>query len=288
MNPYSLSSLLELARAHGLDLQPLRDELDETGLDFVVAHARDAADNTWILRAPRRPEVYRASVHERRVLDQVRSALKPAVPDFVVHTPELIIYPRLEGTPAMDRLPAGSEPDFVRSFAETVAALQRAPCTGIAERTIEAERRDLGAAMQATRAELAPPDALWARWQRWLEDDAAWPTHRALVHGDLHPGHLLLGPTGVIWGILDWTEAEVTDPSIDLAMFYGCYGLAAFDAMLDRFAAVGGLVTPTLRAHCIERWLAFPALGAQWALRTGSDVALSFARTQVAGYVATT
>lgn len=37
---------------------------------------------------------------------------------------------------------------------------------------------------------LQPPAPVWSRWQRWLADDALWPEHVALVHDDLHPGHL--------------------------------------------------------------------------------------------------
>lgn len=282
MSRFRIESLLELARTHGLDLEPTRPDLDETGLDFTVVHAQDAAGTPWILRSPRRPELFETTLGEKRVLDLVRPYLKPAVPDFVVHTRELIAYPRLEGTAAMDLLPAAPSQPFLQSFAEALVALQRIAAPAIVVRSIDAERAALAKAMHSTRAELAPPERLWARWQRWLHDDSIWPQHLALVHGDLHPGHLLLGPSGVLWGILDWTEAAVSDPSIDLAMFYGCYGLTAFDAMLQRFAAAGGETSPTLRAHAIERWLAFPALGAEWALRTGNDVALGFARAEVA------
>ncbi|WAS90280.1 hypothetical protein [Nannocystis punicea] len=41
--------------------------------------------------------------------------------------------------------------------------------------------------MTATREALEPSPRMWARWPRWLHADALWPTHTALVHGDLHP-----------------------------------------------------------------------------------------------------
>lgn len=74
-------------------------------------------------------------------------------------------------------------------------------------------RAELARAVEATRAELEPPDEVYARWQRWLADDRFWPTQIALVHGDLHPAHMLLGEDGALVGILDWTEARVSDPS---------------------------------------------------------------------------
>lgn len=283
--PHSVQHVLDLARSHGLDLDTTHDELDQTGLDFFVLHAHDPRGVAWILRTPRRAEVYASTVGEKRVLDLVRPHLKPAVPDFVVHSEQLIAYPRLEGTPAMELYPAPPSSTTLGSFAETIVALQNVPepaAAGTPVRSIEAERVAHREAMLGTRAELQPPEALWARWQRWLDDDTLWPTRLALVHGDLHPGHLLLGPTGVIWGILDWTEAAVTDPSIDLAMFYGCYGAEAFDVVLEHIETAGGLFWPSLRAHAIERWAAFPALAAAWAVRTGNATALDFARAQVA------
>jgi hypothetical protein len=36
-------------------------------------------------------------------------------------------------------------------------------------------------AADETRAALAPSEAVWTRWQRWLDDDATWPTHLALA-----------------------------------------------------------------------------------------------------------
>ena len=288
---HSVGSLLGLARSHGLDLETTATDLDDTGLDFAVLHAHDDEGTAWILRAPRRPEVFASTQIEKRALDVVRPFLKPSVPDFVVHTETLVAYPKLEGVVAMSLWPATPTPTFLASYAELQLAFQRIPRSaleagGVPLRTVAADRELHAKAMHETRAALEPSAALWRRWQRWLEDDASWPRELALGHGDLHPGHLLLGPTGAIWGILDWTEVAVADPSVDLALFYGCYGADAFDTVLDALTTGGGLVWPQLRAHAIERWTAFPALGAAWALRTGNATALEFSRTQVAANAA--
>ena len=115
---------------------------------------------------------------------------------------------------------------------------------------------------------LAPPDAVQSRWRRWL--DAHWPLHTALVHGDLHPGHLLLHPDAQLAGILDWTEGRVTDPSTDFAMIHLCFGRAGLDAVIGHFERAGGRTWDGLAEHAIERAAVGPALGAEWANRTGN------------------
>ncbi|HVK76644.1 MAG TPA: macrolide 2'-phosphotransferase [Kofleriaceae bacterium] len=293
----SVDALLAAARAAGLDLTTTATELDTTGLDFLVVHAHDAAGVPWIVRTPRRPDVVVAAAREARVLALVAPRLPVAVPDWRVHTDDVIAYPRLPGTPAVtiDAAggptwnlidPAAPSDAFLDGFAAAVAALAAIPTAdaaqaGVPVHTIADTRAAFARAADATRAALAPSDATWARWQRWLADDASWPTHAALVHGDLHPGHLLLDDGGRLTGVLDWTEAHIGDPSIDLAMFVGCFGRPALERLLPRLVARGLPTWPRLVDHCVERWHAFPVLGAEWALRTGNDAVLAHARSHL-------
>ena len=295
-------SILAAAAASGLDLTTDRTDLDATGLDFFVVHARDATGAPWIVRAPRRTDVREAAQREARVLRLVRPVLPVAVPDWRVHTPEVIAYPRLDGTPAWTFDASGGlswalDPQalsgpFLDSYAAALAALQsvgpeRARDAGVRVESIDDAREEMARAIDETRGELAPPEAVWARWQRWLEGHDAWPRHAALAHGDLHPGHLLLDGGGRVVAILDWTEARVTDPSVDLALFHGCFGRSALEAMVLRLARAGADVEPGLVPHTIERWAAYPALVAAWAMRTSSEAAMAHARAQLAA-IATT
>ena len=122
---------------------------------------------------------------------------------------------------------------------------------------------------------------MWARWQRWLHNDALWPTHTALAHADLHPGHLLLADDARVIGVLDWTEARVDDPAIDLAMFHGCFGRDVSGRLVERFAAVGGTTWPGMVEHAGERWAAWAVAGAEWALRVGNADVLAHARAHL-------
>ncbi|PCC74425.1 macrolide phosphotransferase [Nannocystis exedens] len=294
--PTTVAELLARANRHGHALEAASEELETMGLDFVVAHATDAAGAPWIVRAPRRPDVVAAARVEARVLALVGQRLPVAVPDWRIHAPDVIAYPRIGGVPAVTVTAAGPQwnivdpaapsPAFIESMARALAALQAiapesAAAQGVPTSTIAATRAKLAAAMAATREALQPSPRMWARWHRWLENDALWPTHTALVHGDLHPGHMLLADDARVIGVLDWTEARVDDPAIDLALFLGCFGRDALERLVERFVAAGGTSWPGLVEHTGERWAAFAVLAAEWALRAGHAGALEHGRAQL-------
>lgn len=291
------AELLEAARRHGLSFSTAQTEFEQTGLDFLVVYAKDASGSPWIVRTPRRPDVYESSLVEARVLELVAPHLLPVlVPDWRLHTREVIAYPRLEGTPAVTLDagqptwnlvdPANLSDVFIESFAKMLAALQAissddAKAAGVPVKDVAETREHLAKAMDATREALEPSDALWARWQRWIHDDGVWPNYLAMTHGDLHPGHMLLDFEAKLIGVLDWTEAKVTDPSMDFAMFFGCFGKAALEKLIALFEEAGGRTWPGLLKQAEERWVAFPVLGAEWALRTGNQAVLEFAKAQL-------
>jgi aminoglycoside phosphotransferase (APT) family kinase protein len=67
----SPATLLASARREGLELTTEAAACDESGLDFAVVHARDAAGTAWIVRRPRRPSVLEAARHEARTLSPI-------------------------------------------------------------------------------------------------------------------------------------------------------------------------------------------------------------------------
>ncbi|MDI3288608.1 macrolide 2'-phosphotransferase [Polyangium sp. 15x6] len=294
----SAPALLAAARRAGLRITTEMADFDQSGLDFLVVHAHDEEGVPWVVRTPRRMAVVESARVEARVLELVRGRLPVAVPHWRVFTEQVIAYPRLDGVPAVtidpaagvvwNRVdPAAPSNTLIHSFADALAALQKVSTraieeAGVPKKSIDDTRAELARAMDDTRGVLAPSDVVWARWQRWLANDAIWPRHVALVHGDLHPGHMLLDEEGRLTGILDWTEAHLGDPSIDFALFVGAFGKAALDACLARFEAAGGTTWSGLAAHAAERWAAAPALGAKWGLTTGNDGVIEFSRTMLA------
>ena len=294
----TVEDLLAAARRHGASLRATSRTFDTTGLDFLVAHAEDEAGVPWVVRTPRRDDVYAASLVEARVLELIRPHLPVAVPDWRIHAPEVIAYPKLPGMPAVtvDHVaghawnvidPAALPDVFLDSMARTLAALQSIPAemareAGVPIRTTEMLRTELFMAIDATADLLRAPRQLRARWRRWLDDDRCWPDHLALAHGDVHAGHMLLDRHGTLVGILDWTEAKLTDPAVDLAMFHGHFGPEALRRLVERIERAGGRTWPRILDHAAELWAAWPVLAAAWALRTGNETALQFAQAEVA------
>ncbi|HEU4535403.1 MAG TPA: N-acetyltransferase [Polyangiaceae bacterium] len=283
--PSSVSELL--ARVPGVRLTPAADELDTTGLDFVVARAVDDAGAPWIVRAPRHEGAALAATAEARVLEVV-ARLPVAVPSWRVHAPDVIAYPLVPGTPAVTLGPTPSwnvidphalPPAFLDSFAAMVAAcwaLPDAELAGLRRQSIADARAEAARDVDLACPALAPPADVERRWRRWLADDGLWPDREALVHGDLHPGHLLLDDGGALVGVIDWSEAKVSDPSIDLALFFGSFGPGALRDLLARLPPI--VPREALARHAEERWCAFPSAIAAWGLRNGNDAVLAHAR----------
>jgi len=84
---------------------------------------------------------------------------------------------------------------------------------------------------------------------RWLEAHRPAPGRRAVVHGDLRLGNLIVGEDG-LRAVLDWELAHLGDPAEDLgwlcvkAWRFGGPGLVAgvgtVDELLDAYAQNGG------------------------------------------------
>ncbi|MBD0421601.1 aminoglycoside phosphotransferase family protein [Streptomyces sp. TRM S81-3] len=99
-------------------------------------------------------------------------------------------------------------------------------------------------------------DAGAARWLRgWLDRLSVHlpdEPHQVLVHGDIAPQNLLVSPrTGRLTGIVDWGDAQWTDPAVDFAKM----PLTAIPAMLDGYRQETGertaVPSPTWEARVL-------------------------------------
>ncbi len=294
----TVDALIAAAHRAGLDVTTNSADLDGSGLDFLVVHGVDAAGTKWIVRTPRRADVTAAARIEARVLQLVRPPLLAAgfeAPNWRFHTDEIIAYPRLEGVPAMSietgelvwNIELASPPEaFVDSLARALVALQAIPAEAaraaeLPSRALAAERERYARLIEETRGVLEASDQMVARWRSWLASDS-WPQHLAVVHGDLHPGHLVLDQHKVVTGVLDWTEGHLGDPSTDLAMCFVCFGPAVFERLVASFAHHGGVTWPRLTEHAAERAAFFPVLGAEWAMRTNHPGMMDHLKGQLA------
>ena len=55
-----------MCRKYQLHIQPQTISLNESGLDFQVAFGKDKHGVEWVLRLPRRPDVYKRTKPENK------------------------------------------------------------------------------------------------------------------------------------------------------------------------------------------------------------------------------
>lgn len=289
-----IERILELARQNDLNISPNDVEMNESGLDFLAVFGHTASGDAWVIREPRRPDVVASAVYERKVLKLIQERLPIAVPDWQICTPELIAYPRLIGTPAATINPETNNYDwvidpqslpaiFIETLAGTLAALhgidhETAAEAGVRVKQPREVRRELSDRMDEIKRIFGVSESLWQRWQAWLADDSYWPQHSSLIHGDLHPGHIVIDPDGRVTGLLDWTEAEVADPASDFTIYCAAFGESGLETLLEQYEKAGGQLWPRMTEHIVELLAAYPVLIASFAMKSGLEEYLAMAR----------
>ncbi|WP_309135975.1 macrolide 2'-phosphotransferase [Brevibacterium oceani] len=240
-----------------------------------------------------RPDVAARAAVEGRFLRNIAPQLSIAVPDWQIHTEELIAYPLLPGTPGLTLGDDGQprwhvdveSPEYAESLGGVLAELHTVdpdavrgsgiPILSPAE--VRQRKRDDVARVDAE-FDVAP--SLRRRWREWLDDDSFWPTFTAVTHGEVYPAHQLMdGPINV--GILDWTTAAVSDPARDFVFHRASVSAAAFEMTIARYVEAGGRVWPRFAEHCDELYSATPVELGLLALQTGEPEHLQAARTQL-------
>lgn len=268
------------AAAHGLDIDVDSITVNEMGLDFRVAIARDAAGDSWVLRLPRRPDVMDRAAVEGRLLRMVAPHLTIAVPDWRIHTADLIAYPLLPGEPGLTLTDEGgpvwhadvSSVDYATTLGDFLVQLRAidptaAAATGIDVKTPTQVREAWSTDIDRVTAAFDVADHLTDRWEAWLEDDGYWPDHTVLTHGEVYPGHTLVSDDSLT-GVLDWTTAAVDDPSKDFVFHRVSASAEAFERTVERCIAGGGTVWPRFAEHCDEQFAASPVKYGLYALET--------------------
>ena len=149
------------------------------------------------------------------------------------------------------------------SLARTLAALHgidpaEAAAAGLKVSSPEEARRAFADDLDRVKREVGIGEGLWRRWRAWLDDDTSWPPFTTLVHGDLYVGHVLVDEASRATGVLDWTEAEVSDPAIDFVCHLLVFGEDGLERLLADYEEAGGRTWPGMRGHIGERLSAFP------------------------------
>jgi macrolide phosphotransferase len=292
-----LQQLIALVREHGLPLEAKQARLDETGADFLVAHAIDEQGIAWVVRVPKRAEVVERAGRERQALSMLSTRLPVAVPQWQVFSPRLIAYPRLGGDPAAVLDPSAGgyrwrfdpgdpPPEFLGTLAHALAVLHGIDHAAARAAGLPVERppdfRDRWVRrIRTAQHVLSVPDTVWRRWQQWLADESLWPQHAVLVHGDLHPPHILIDERRRVTGLLDWTEAHVGDAATDFALLFATLGERPLAKLLEQYRAAGAEVWPRMLDHIREMWCAYPSVVAEFVQTSGEQSHLALAQALV-------
>lgn len=128
------------------------------------------------------------------------------------------------------------------------------------------------------RSGLGVSEKLWTRWQSWIGDDSFWPENTGFIHGDLHPGHILVDGDERVTGFIDWTEAKVADISTDFIGHLRTHGEEELARLIAAYAEAGGVVWPKMKDHILELAATYPIDIAEFAIKSGSGEYLDMAR----------
>ncbi|MGD6979774.1 MULTISPECIES: macrolide 2'-phosphotransferase [Citricoccus] len=277
------TAIRTLAASAGLTLDDGPIRVNEMGLDFRVAIARDTAGQDWVLRIPRRPDATARARDEALTLRLVAPHLTPAVPDWRISRPDLIAYPLLSGEPGLtlddDGTPVWhldtASLRYARSLGDFLAELHgidpaEAAGAGVRTRSPAEVRQAWRTDIDRVVAEFEVAPGLRDRWGAWLGEDSYWPQWSVLTHGEVYPAHTLVVDERIT-AVLDWTTAAVDDPARDFAFHHASAPPQAFAVTLQRYTERGGRVWPRLAEHCAELISASPVAYGVFALDTGTE-----------------
>lgn len=290
-----MKQVIEIAKKHNLILKEETMQFNESGLDFQVVFALDESGVDWVLRLPRREDVMPRTRVEKQALDLVNQYVKYfQAPNWIIYTDELIAYKKLDGVPAgtidhnignyvweidINNVP----PSFHMSLGRVLAELHSIPSDkatefGLIVQTPEEARKSMKQRMNDVKTKFGVGEKLWNRWQSWVNDDEMWPKKTGLIHGDVHAGHIMIDKEANVTGLIDWTEAKVTDISNDFVFIYKAFGEEGLEALIIAYKEAGGYYWPKMKEHIIELVAAYPVSIAEFAIVSGVEEYVQMAK----------
>ncbi|WP_459319021.1 aminoglycoside phosphotransferase family protein [Arthrobacter sp. RHLT1-20] len=186
------------------------------------------------VRLPRRAEAVPLILHEQRYLPDIarRSPVAVPVPVHVGRPASDFPWPWsivrwVPGAAAADVGPAGRGP-AAEGLADFLLALHMPAEPGVPVnpfRGVPLLERDAAVVERLGDRERYPQAAaLRAVWAQTCAAKA-WDGPPMMLHGDLHPGNVLLTDDGSLAGVIDFGDVGAGDPAVDLAV-----GWLMFDA----------------------------------------------------------
>lgn len=228
----------------------LADLLDVPAASVVALgagqdHQAFAVGNDLIARFATGPSAAAASsvTREARVLATVDRRLPVATPAVVAARPDLglLVTSRIEGRSLLGRtLPSRETADTIAHVLMAVHGLQLGHLVGAVEHddhalaayAEEAHGHLDVAGQRMTPASRRAAEAALAR----LPDEALTAV---FVHNDFGAEHLFVDDRGALTGVIDWADAALADPAVDLARVLRDFGPAVLSRVVARYPAVG-------------------------------------------------
>lgn len=288
------NDILQRAASYGLQLCD-NMVFNEMGIDFKVAFATDIQGKKWVLRIPRRENLADQIEQEKKILNLVKKHLSISVPDWKIANPELVAYPLLDDRPVITFDPETYEVMWnidpkdsciVSSLAKVLVELHQisvdeAASIGTKFLTPQRVRQKVSDDIETVKREMGISTELETRWRKWVDTDYFWPDFSTFIHGDLYAGHILTDRSGKIGGIIDWSEGQVGDPSVDFSGHITVFGEQSLRDLIDEYKKFGGKVWESLFEHAVERHAASPLNYAIFAIKTKMDEHINAAKSQL-------
>ncbi|MFC5711942.1 macrolide 2'-phosphotransferase [Thalassorhabdus alkalitolerans] len=281
-----IKEITESAKRNGIIIEEDSVKINESGLDFQVVHATDQKGDRWILRLPRRDDSMAKTEVEKQVLDLVSRTVAFEVPVWTVYTDAMIAYKQLSGIPAGTVDPEiqnyvwefdehNVPENYINSLGKVLAELHQVPTEsihvqGLKVQSVDEARDAMKKRMINVKEKYGVGKDLWKRWQAWVDNDKIWPQQTGLLHGDVHAGHTLINEQAEVTGLIDWTEAAITDVSKDFVGPYMTHGEQALQQIITAYEKAGGITWPLMKDHIIEYEAASAIDLAEFAESSGS------------------
>jgi aminoglycoside phosphotransferase (APT) family kinase protein len=247
-----------LRREHGLWQSTAAVRLLQSGVENITYRIGD----DYVLRLGRERDACWDSVRrEADLLRRIAAVSTVPVPFPIVGDPVagVLLYRALPGEPALLHPELLDLGHIRRGLGELISALRRTP---IDDLDVPVDVYPMSGWLRDAQADfLVIRDHLGRRRRRAVEHFLNSPapaetSERVLSHNDLGAEHLLVDPVdGRLCGVIDWTDAAVTDPAGDLGLLYRDLGA---EVTLPVAAAVGALDPADLERivfHARCKWI---------------------------------
>ncbi|WP_170226604.1 phosphotransferase [Rudaeicoccus suwonensis] len=241
-------TLAALANSAVHRLRPTSVQGTATGPDdrFQIAFLTDGDGSEWVVRVGLTTAAGAQMEASRALLKLLAKRLPYAVPHIEGTTvtadgDTVAVMPRLPGTALVWReLEPGSA--LARSIGQAVATLHDIDPRVVEEAGLptydaDAYRARRLATLDRAAATGLVPTGLLARWERALEEVTLWKFATCTVHGPLQGSQVLIDDASAITAITGWEAAGVSDPAEDFAVLSVLADPAAFDTVLESYAA---------------------------------------------------